>query len=704
MATEANGASKLMTLGLSSWPYPFSLAVSGFRPNDSVMDVSDEEDPVPGKFMGGKNGKLLRPLKKPKVAPKAEALRRGSTNGGDEPMSQSDDGAAGAAQSSMSVDDLAGYGEADAQRQSPADGAEHKGQVVSLTQEPVYNTVRCCLSRFGLPPTLQFGHTIHLSQNMAACPQRYSTTTLTLVRNNSATGLYFRIGPGAVAFRVVLNVFNQSGLIHTHHPTRWNVLWAKRVAPQEWAMASEYQKVNHFPGTRGIARKDNLARNISRCRRQFGDAPFSFVPHSYILPQETQAFEADFRRNGGTWILKPSASSCGKGIRLVNEIPVDLGPKAKRYDGKDPLPAATWVMQQYIANPLLIDGYKFDLRVYVLVTSFDPLRVYVFNEGLVRFATEKYVSDPKNISNTYMHLTNYSLNKHSASYVSPAAAAKAAAAAMQAKQSRVDEDGEEQEGDEEETAANVPTASKWTLSSFIQYCQNNGLDWNSIQAQMHDVIIKTFISVEGEVLKEMRSKCQQPQSCFELFGWDLMVDENLKVWLIEVNLMPSLSCTTALDKAVKYALVEDTLTLAGPLPFHRDMLEENEAVPARRHPRMDDITFQDPAQLKAMMARLSDPEQPLLEALTAEQRLLIMEAEDELNRRGHFSRIFPTAKTWGKYGKFFDGPRPNNLVLARWEKEKKKGTVPPEKLFLSPDDRGAARGPPTATARKGWKG
>ena len=68
------------------------------------------------------------------------------------------------------------------------------------------------------------------------------------------------------------------------------------------------------------------------------------------------------------------------------------------------------MVQQYIDNPLLINGYKFDLRVYVAVTSVNPLRVYVYNEGLCRFASEKYNMD--NVKNIYSHLTNYSINKN----------------------------------------------------------------------------------------------------------------------------------------------------------------------------------------------------------------------------------------------------------------------------------------------------
>ncbi len=77
------------------------------------------------------------------------------------------------------------------------------------------------------------------------------------------------------------------------------------------------------------------------------------------------------------WIIKPASSSRGRGIYLiddVSEVPID----------------ETCVVSRYVANPFLINGLKFDLRIYVLVTSMDPLRIYVFNEGLTRFASEPY--------------------------------------------------------------------------------------------------------------------------------------------------------------------------------------------------------------------------------------------------------------------------------------------------------------------------
>lgn len=68
-------------------------------------------------------------------------------------------------------------------------------------------------------------------------------------------------------------------------------------------------------------------------------------------------------------------------------------------------------MSRYISNPHLLNGYKYDLRIYVLVTSYDPLRIYVYNNGLVRFATEKYTTANKSCKKRYIHLTNYAVNK-----------------------------------------------------------------------------------------------------------------------------------------------------------------------------------------------------------------------------------------------------------------------------------------------------
>jgi tubulin polyglutamylase TTLL4 len=75
-----------------------------------------------------------------------------------------------------------------------------------------------------------------------------------------------------------------------------------------------------------------------------------------------------------------------------------------------------YLASEYIANPHLINGFKYDLRVYILVSSYDPLKIYQFKDGLVRFATEQYNTKNTNIGKRYIHLTNYSVNKNNVGF------------------------------------------------------------------------------------------------------------------------------------------------------------------------------------------------------------------------------------------------------------------------------------------------
>lgn len=76
------------------------------------------------------------------------------------------------------------------------------------------------------------------------------------------------------------------------------------------------------------------------------------------------------------------------------------------------------VVSRYIADPLCIDGHKCDIRIYVAVTSFNPLIIYLYEEGLVRIATVRYSTPTsENLWNPCMHLCNYSINKYHTDYI-----------------------------------------------------------------------------------------------------------------------------------------------------------------------------------------------------------------------------------------------------------------------------------------------
>merc|ERR1719282_1623086 len=116
-----------------------------------------------------------------------------------------------------------------------------------------------------------------------------------------------------------------------------------------------------------------------------------------------------------TYIVKPTAGAQGKGIILVRkwknlEGLVQKSKARMRTTGRQQS-FMEYVAQIYV-KPLLLDGLKFDMRLYIIVTSIVPLRAYLFKEGLARFCTVPY-EPPKedNLKNACMHLTNFAVNK-----------------------------------------------------------------------------------------------------------------------------------------------------------------------------------------------------------------------------------------------------------------------------------------------------
>ena len=203
--------------------------------------------------------------------------------------------------------------------------------------------------------------------------------------------------------------------------------------------------------------------------------------------------------------MKPAASACGRGIYLTTKFE-NMPQVGDLHNSKH----AEYVVEEYIERPLLLRGFKFDLRIYVAVTSFDPLRVYVFEEGLARFSTERYQPGVSvaALRNQFMHLTNYSINKHSAHFV-PNCDASA------------DDYG-----------------NKWSLSALRRCLSRNGVDVQALFNRIHSMIIKTLISVEPSVVGCCRRYAAHRSCCFELFGFDVLIDETLKPWLLEASLPP----------------------------------------------------------------------------------------------------------------------------------------------------------------------
>jgi tubulin polyglutamylase TTLL6/13 len=201
---------------------------------------------------------------------------------------------------------------------------------------------------------------------------------------------------------------------------RYHLYWTDRsVTRTRVASLGEHQMINHLPGMSALTSKSQLAANLRKMQEMHAE-DYDFMPQSWLLPEDHAAFKRECRHNkttrsGAMYIVKPERGCQGRHIFLTDDADDKAIQKASWFGamGGDAL-----VAQQYIQNPFIFysqptdKGYKFDLRLYLVVTSCDPLRVFLYTDGLARFCTEPYSEATEgNKDWRYMHLTNFSLNK-----------------------------------------------------------------------------------------------------------------------------------------------------------------------------------------------------------------------------------------------------------------------------------------------------
>ena len=172
--------------------------------------------------------------------------------------------------------------------------------------------------------------------------------------------------------------------------------------------------INRYPNVKDLCHKDKF-KDMMQVISYVNPEVFEFVPPSFVFPHEEDLWREYANRKSNanvTYIAKPSKGTQGEGICLFRELSVV--PEHIKEE---------MVVSRYISNPLLINGIKFDLRVYVVITGINEgdLHAFIADEGLARFCTEKYEKPTReNLKKSYMHLTNYSLNKMSEEYIKEA--------------------------------------------------------------------------------------------------------------------------------------------------------------------------------------------------------------------------------------------------------------------------------------------
>uniref|UniRef100_A0A914H167 Uncharacterized protein n=1 Tax=Globodera rostochiensis TaxID=31243 RepID=A0A914H167_GLORO len=327
--------------------------------------------------------------------------------------------------------------------------------------------------------------------------------------------------------QVVSFCAQQLGIREFNEPTSagrtCDIYWHSVVYPDMKDVVKDGGRVNKFPGMSELAKKVSLTEAIRSMRELFPDE-YAFYPQSWVLPAHLDSFKSycTQQRDAGKalcFIVKPDEGAQGTGIYLICSYE-ELKSTTSRQ-----------LIQEYVTDPyLLADGLKFDLRVYAVIKSINPLSIYVAREGMARFCTEKYVRpSPENFDNFYAHLTNYSLNKANDAYV------------------------------HSHSLREQLRGSKRLLSTVFHQMEQKGVRTRRLWKDIKLIIAKTVLAMVPEIMLNYEHHFGELRGsaaplCFQIMGFDILIRQDGIPQLLEAS-------EQSILQMIKVPLVRDCLLL-----------------------------------------------------------------------------------------------------------------------------------------------
>ncbi|XP_044584926.1 probable tubulin polyglutamylase ttll-15 [Cotesia glomerata] len=282
----------------------------------------------------------------------------------------------------------------------------------------------------------------------------------------------------------VIMILERLGFRRGDNNSHWDLLWAHdypfKTLANNLKYLREYQKVNHIPGCGFITNKVDLSTtNIQ------------YLPVSFRIPQDEKNFYDYIGKNPYKLFVEKSNFHRGISIKNVENI---------KFNNNENF------IQEFIERPYLIDGYKFDVGIYTVITSIDPLRVYVYKgDVLFRFCSHQYYPfnpddlDKYIVGDDYLPIWNISSLKQY--YVSMGFSMK---------------------------------------DTFDAYVRSRNEDPNKVWDSAYQAIKLVASKKEKQIADTMRH-LNNTMNFFELVRFDFIIDEDLNVFLMEANMSPNLS-------------------------------------------------------------------------------------------------------------------------------------------------------------------